>query len=375
MQKNGYLKEKVLIWGAGKQSELLYNLLRVEGILSNVVGIIDKSEGKWGSEWHGFTVASPDLLHSFSYDRVVISVWNWHLIFIELSSRYGIRPESIDNCAFILRQRFLEYYENISGLSKDMQTVVDHVKSYPLDFINYDFAYDHYQRPVEILDDQNYRYYIAVILGRRMYLPKSKLNTDEKAKNYVRSLLLEQDIGSPHRYLSDDFYLNSDACVLDIGAAEGIFTLLNMDRIGKAYLVESDEEWIRALKLTFADVSDKVEIIPGFVSDRNEGNCITIDSIVEDRKVDFIKMDIEGAEIDALKGARTALISRNIDVVVCSYHYPEDYDRIYRMMESYGYDDISHSEGYLTPIRYDMIDKTETFPRLSRGILRGRKHA
>ena len=373
MQKNGYLKEKILIWGAGKQSELLYNLLRVEGILSNVVGIIDKAEGKWGSEWHGLTIASPNSLQSFSYDRVVISVWNWHSIYFELSSRYGIEPEKIDNSAFIMRERMLAFYHELKQIPEDMSTPLNHIKNYPLDFINYDFAFNYYQSPVEIIDD-NAEYYVALLLGKRMYLPKSKLDTEEKAKNYVRSLLAEQDEHSPHRYLSKDFELSDDGSILDVGAAEGVFALLNIDRISKAYLVESDDEWIKALEHTFADHKDKIEIIQGFVSDVDDDDSITIDHILEDRDVDFVKMDIEGVEIRALEGAKKSLVSQNIDIAVCTYHYPEDYERIYELLDSYGYNSISNSEGYLTPIHYDMIDKTETFPRLSRGVLRGRKN-
>lgn len=371
---NDYRKEKLLIWGAGKQSELLYELLRIEGMLSNIVGIIDKSERKWGNNWHDIVISSPELLHNISYDRLVISVWNWHSIYFELRDKYKVSPSIIDNCAFILRQRFLSFYQNLNQIPDDMWSPIRYVQDHPLDFINYDFVYDYYNSPVEILDDQSFDCYVAVLSGRKMYLPKSKLNTKEKASNYVTSLLVEQDEHSPHRYLSNDFGIDDGAYILDVGAAEGIFTLLNIDNIEKAYLVESDEEWIKALKLTFSNALDKVEIIQGYVSDRNENEYITIDSILEERKVDFIKMDIEGAEVDALKGAKSSLVSNNIKVAVSTYHYPEDYDRIYNLLKLYGYDIISHSDGYLTPIHYDIIDKTETFPRLSRGILRGLKN-
>ena len=339
---NEFFKEKILIWGAGKQSELLYELLRVEGLLSNVVGIIDKAEEKWGNDWHGFIVSSPNLLDSVLYDRVVISVWNWHSIFFELSNHYGIDSNKIDNCAFIMRQRMLSFYHDLKQIPEDMQVPLDHIKKYPLDFINYDYVYDYYKRPIEIIDENNTGCYVAILFGRRMYLPKSKLNTEEKARNYVRSLMAEQDEHSPHRYLSKDFELSDGACILDLGAAEGVFTLLNIDKISKAYLVESDKEWIKALEFTFFDYKDKVDIIHGFVSDKDNGDCITIDNILKNKHVDFIKMDIEGAEIKALEGAKKTLTYQNIDIAVCTYHYPEDYERIYKLLNLYGYDDISN---------------------------------
>jgi FkbM family methyltransferase len=49
-------------------------------------------------------------------------------------------------------------------------------------------------------------------------------------------------------------------------------------------------------------------------------NCITLDEALSGMAPTYIKMDIEGAELDALNGART-IIQRNSPVLaVCSYH-------------------------------------------------------
>ena len=55
--------------------------------------------------------------------------------------------------------------------------------------------------------------------------------------------------------------------------------------------------------------------------------CITIDSIVEQLKleaVDFIKMDIEGGERRALRGAVESLSRFHPKLALAAYHEPDD---------------------------------------------------
>jgi FkbM family methyltransferase len=58
----------------------------------------------------------------------------------------------------------------------------------------------------------------------------------------------------------------------------------------------------------------------------NEGDCtietVKLDNIVKETRA-FIKMDIEGVEIDALKGA-SDLIKNNSTLAICVYHKPSD---------------------------------------------------
>lgn len=53
----------------------------------------------------------------------------------------------------------------------------------------------------------------------------------------------------------------------------------------------------------------------------------TIDNLINE-KVDFIKLDIEGAEQDAIKGAKQTIINHHPILAICIYHKAEDWYKV-----------------------------------------------
>lgn len=159
----------------------------------------------------------------------------------------------------------------------------------------------------------------------------------EVSSQIYKQLLIEQDLRSAHCYL-DDYSILQDKVLLDVGAAEGIFTLEALPYVKHAYIFECDERWLPALEATFKPWKDKVTIVRKYVGDENKGDFITLDHFfhgLPDHPV-FLKMDIEGAERNALAGAAKLLTSGLISGSVCIYHKKDDPEVIPQILSSYG---------------------------------------
>ena len=181
---------------------------------------------------------------------------------------------------------------------------------------------------------------------------------------------MEQDVNSPHRYLTDRFNIGKKDILVDVGAAEGNLALSVIEKVKKVYLFETDENWIEALKATFAPWKDKVEIINKFVADRNDEKTVSLDAFFKDREpFSFLKIDAEGTEAAVLKGCETILSSHKpLKAAVCCYHKPNDEKVFNKLLKDRGFS-TSFSNGYM------IFHEPETFypPYLRKGVLRAVK--
>ena len=53
--------------------------------------------------------------------------------------------------------------------------------------------------------------------------------------------------------------------------------------------------------------------------------AVTADSILDGEKITFIKLDVEGAELQALKGAKQIILKNHPRMAISIYHHPKDF--------------------------------------------------
>lgn len=193
--------------------------------------------------------------------------------------------------------------------------------------------------------DEQSRLFYVYYDAKRMYFSR-QLDSEAKVRSYFHSILMEQDPRSPHCYWNDDGMKKWSGTGLDVGASEGIFALKIIEQAEHIYLIEVDKNWIEALEYTFKPYKDKVTIVPKFASDQDERPCIRLDTLMQGKAVDFIKMDIEGEEPKALAGCHHILTNNYAQMAICVYHRQEDNERIGNFLLNYGYQ-IKNSEGYV----------------------------
>ena len=237
------------------------------------------------------------------------------------------------------------------------------LKNNGLSFFPYEFIKNYNQNSISVYFDIDCDMYYVLHENKRLYF---KTNwTEEQVKEYYNSLLIEQDIDSPHRYEYGTFRVNNDI-VADIGAAEGIFALSVVERAKKIYLFEADASWIPVLEKTFEPWSNKVVIVNKFVSNTNTDNTICLDEYFSVEKVSFLKADVEGSEIQLLQGVQKLLSQGGLKLAICTYHGQNDSELINDFLIQKGYL-TEFSKGYML----FLADKNLSAPWLRKALIRG----
>ena len=197
---------------------------------------------------------------------------------------------------------------------------------------------------------------------RKMYFPNDQDFSTRDGERFVVDILLEQRPNSPHCYTEGDHQVREGDVLIDAGVCEGNFALRYVDICSKLYLFEPSATWLEPLKCTFRDYRNKVEIISRFVSDVTDDKNITLDDALPDLRGEnvFLKMDIEGAEPKALRGAKKILTGNKVRASVCTYHNADDLIRVKSILRQFGYRTTT-SAGYMIFLHDPKIFDTADF--------------
>jgi len=164
--------------------------------------------------------------------------------------------------------------------------------------------------------------------------------------NWVYDFIDEQfNSQNWHQYEVEGTRVDQNDIVFDCGASEGLFSLRVAGRCRKVVAFEPLPDFQPALARTFARISN-VQVIPlALGRDRRtirfhpaaggsiktaggelEVEQTNLDQIIQDNneRIDFLKADIEGGEMEMLEGARKTLIRDRPKIAMTTYHRKGD---------------------------------------------------
>lgn len=192
---------------------------------------------------------------------------------------------------------------------------------------------------------------------------------DENSKSALDDFIEQKLTGTyrkpfsndPQYFESDIISFSDDEIFVDCGAFTGD-TVIEFAKClkqsgkfpyKKIYALEPDPKNVEELTKNLEDFENVTVIVKGvydhtgilhFTADANSGSRISddgieievtsIDDIIQDDNVTFIKMDIEGSELMALEGAEKTIRRCKPKLAICVYHRVEDLTTIPQYIKS-----------------------------------------
>lgn len=203
-----------------------------------------------------------------------------------------------------------------------------------------------------LLYDASCDMFYVMIDGKPLYYPQEF--SDEQVLERYRKLCEEQDRESAHCYRNGNLQIPDGAVIMDAGAAEGYFALTVIEHAGRVYLTDRDERWNAAWQKTFAPYRDKVVFLHGVLGGSEAGcDVMTIDDIIGTGRLDFLKVDVGGAEQEVLLGAQKVLgNAAAMRCVVAAYHTHESEAQIEHILRENGFQ-TDRADGYFLHMDYE----------------------
>lgn len=192
----------------------------------------------------------------------------------------------------------------------------------------------------------------VVVIGTSNYFEEIKLDLLQHGirKENIVNLGYYVSMSSGRQYFDEKFipYIEDevfvDAGAYDLFSTKKIQNVLK-GKLKKAYAFEPDKKnYLNCLKIKEEEQLSYIEVLPYGTWDSStvlkfsesgtadsdisdSGNCEietkAIDEVVEGN-VTFIKMDVEGAELKSLQGAKNTIVRYRPKLAICIYHKPED---------------------------------------------------
>ena len=257
---------------------------------------------------------------------------------------------------------------NLDKQEHEIIEIIDFFRKHEIStMFPYEFIQNYNAMNIDVFFDKSNKTRYVIHENKRLYFPDMWNIT--QIQSYYNNLALEQDKDSPHRYETNKFAVKNGDVIVDIGAAEGIWALQNIEKASKVYLFECESMWINALLKTFEPWKEKVIIVNKYISDKIDKKNVTLDNYFYGQTINFIKADIEGMELKMLNGGNEILKKNcELKILLCTYHQKDDFLKFKKLLEKMNFV-TEYSKGYMIYIYDFNLDE----PYIRHGLIRAKK--
>lgn len=358
---------KAIVWGTGR---IAYNFMRLRiynNHLYEIVCFMDNDSSRQGKSFYDREVLPPEAINKVDYEVIIVCVGKYDDILDQLTHDMGIDINKIITFHDIEKRFIASIIEKYKDtMDTEIQRILNYYRNNGFNIYG-DYFFPKEKNIIYRVFYDNDGWPFIWFEGKKMYFPKDHVFMEDENGRYICNILSEQGENSPHLYIRRDIEgIKEGSVIVDAGVCEGNFALRYVDKAKRIYLFESDKKWIEPLKRTFYDYREKMILINKFLEGYDSSDTVTLDSMIKE-KIDYLKMDIEGAEVKALLGAKELLMRSRARCSICSYHRQNDEKYIRHILESYGYK-TDVSKGYMFFIGDDIIADSMDFRR---GIVYG----
>lgn len=343
-------KDSIVLYGAGSSGIAFLYYLKSIGITP--VLFADGNQKKWGTYCEGILIIKPeDIVKRVGKNALVIVCINTDGTIYCKSFEEELRKEGHTGVHRTLKA---------AGVKK----TVDYTyfrRCYTLyrgDYYNLPSCSDVYLMEQHIQEIEKAYQLLSDEMSQKIY------------KSILRFRLLDDSVRVPtlsqeHQYFEQEIYTGGEEQVfVDCGAYNGIslrsFLLENKGRFSGYIGFEPDYENYKKLQEFLYDLPEDIRVKtciyqyalaeaegerclyglhgPGsFMAEigKDKVTAVSLDKILEKRRVTYIKMNIEGAEKEALQGAKHIIQTQHPMLAIAGYHKTRDFWEIPLQIHSY----------------------------------------
>lgn len=326
----------MIIYGTGLYAQRFFYLLESHKLTNRIHSFVDTNPKKWGSEFCGKKIENPQILRTIKKNTIVIIATALMSgsddIYNKLMREYKISKDKIYSGLFFLDANWHIY----PGALENPQIGSSH------NYWQREFTKKPLTKYLKKIFCKNYSKidsYTKNVLNlfRKMYLSKNgydafaSFGQYQKIRNFSEKHYFNED------YFSEMCLKNEKITIFDIGAYIGDswanFAFLFGNNLKKIYAFESNKIYFdrakkRAAKFRYKNVIECLNI----TLDNEKNKLDDIHLKISGRL--FMKLDVEGAEMEILKGATEMIKKYKPNLAICVYHYIDDVWKIPEYLKS-----------------------------------------